>query len=52
MTPRFITKVELSYDKARIRYSFPLDALTPGGVRGATASGSIMILGNEKRVKI
>ena len=40
--PRFITKVELGYDKARIWYSFPLDALAPGGVRGATASGSIL----------
>jgi len=40
--PRFITKVELGYDWARIWYSFPLDALAPGGIRGATATGSIM----------
>ena len=49
--PRFITKVELGYDKARIWYSFPLDALVLGGVRGATATGSIlttfMIEGNK-----
>jgi len=30
------------YDRARIWYSFSLDALAPDSVRGATATGSIM----------
>lgn len=34
LTPRFITKVELGYDEALIWYSFPLDALAPGGIWG------------------
>ena len=54
--PRFITKVELGYDKARIWYSFPLDALAPGGDRGATATGSIlttfMIEGKRTRQRL
>jgi len=41
-TPCFITKIDLGYDKARIWYSFPLDALAPGSIRGATATGSIL----------
>jgi hypothetical protein len=40
--PRFITKIELGYDRARIWYSFPLEMLAPNGVRGATATGSIL----------
>lgn len=51
--PRFITKVELGYDTARIWYSFPLDALTSASIRGATATGSIqttfMIEGKKTR---
>ena len=42
MTLRFITKVETGCGKARVWYSFLLDALAPGGVRGATATGSIL----------
>jgi hypothetical protein len=37
-----ITKDELGYDKAGLWYSFPLDALMPGSVWGATATGSIL----------
>jgi hypothetical protein len=40
--PRFITKIELGYDRARLGYSFPLDTLAPGGIRGAMATGSIL----------
>ncbi|MEW5873212.1 MAG: hypothetical protein AB1894_28390 [Chloroflexota bacterium] len=40
--PRFITKIELGYDRARLWYSFPLEMLAPNGVQGATATGSIL----------
>ena len=40
--PRFITKIELGYDRARLWYSFPLDTIASGGIRGASASGSLL----------
>lgn len=40
--PRFITKVELGYDRARIWYSFSLDSLTSEKFQGAAATGSIL----------
>jgi len=39
---RFIHKVKLGYDRARVWCSFPLDAFASGGVRGTAASGSIL----------
>lgn len=54
--PRFITKIELGYDRARLWYSFPLEMLAPNGVRGATATGSIltafMIEGKKTRQRL
>ena len=53
MTLRFITKVETGCGKARVWYSFLLDALAPGGVRGATATGSILtnFISEEKKTR-
>ena len=42
--PRFITKVELGYDRARMWYSFPLDVLSPAVAHGMAAAGSILVL--------
>jgi hypothetical protein len=39
VTPRFITKVDLGYDRARISYSFPLDVLAPGSILTAFMKG-------------
>lgn len=54
--PRFITKIELGYDRARLWYSFPLDTLAPGGIRDAVATGSIlttfMIEGKKTRQRL
>lgn len=44
LTPRFITKVELGYDKALIWYSFPLDALAPGGIWGRDGNAITPVL--------
>ena len=49
--PRFITKIELGYDKARIWYSFPLDTLAPGGMRVAAATGALLTSLDDKEEK-